>query len=97
METRLFSRGWFTNIISYSSIVWTIFCFIGAWFVIFKYDVLRGGSIETVMIFLFAAAIWAILFAGLIFLSLCLTPSEEPSYYVMFKDLIKKGIRRVQK
>ncbi len=97
MEPRLFSRGWFKNIISYSIIAWTIFCFIVAWFVIFKYDVLRGGSIETVMTFLFAATIWSILFAGLIFLSLCLTPSEEPPYYVMFKDLIKKGMRRVQK
>ena len=75
-------------------LVWTGIGFIGTWVVIIKYDILWKGFIALVMTFFFAAAIWAIPFLGLILLSLYVTPPEEPSPCVMFKDMIKKGLRQ---
>ena len=94
METRVFSKSWFSSIIDYSILAWSIVCFIGTWFIILKYGILLKGLIAMGVTFFFAAAIWAIPFAGLILLSLCITPPDEPLPSVMFKDMIKKGMRQ---
>lgn len=75
-------------------IVWTIICFIGTWVIILKYGILLQGLIAIVTTFFFAATIWVIPFTGLILLSLWVSPAEDSPPYVMFKDLIKKGMRR---
>ncbi|PIV24044.1 MAG: hypothetical protein COZ69_02610 [Deltaproteobacteria bacterium CG_4_8_14_3_um_filter_45_9] len=94
MEARLFSKSWFSSIISCSMLVWTIICFIGTWFVIIKYEILFKGFIALVVTFLFAAVIWTLLLGGLILLSLFVTPTEGQLSFIMFKDLIKKGMER---
>jgi len=94
METRVFSKSWFSSIILYSMLFWTIICFIGTWIVIIKYDILWKGFIAMVVTFLFAAVIWILLLAGLILLSLFVTPTEGQLSFIMFKDLIKKGMER---
>lgn len=94
METRVFSKSWFSLIISYSILVWTIICIIGTWFIILKYGVLLKGLIAVVTTFFFAAAIWVIPLTGLILLSLYVTPPEESPPSVMFKELIRKGMSR---
>jgi hypothetical protein len=94
METRVFSKSWFSSIISYVILAWTIICFIGTWFVILKYGILLEGLIAIVTTFFFAATIWVIPFTGLILLSLWVTPAEDSPSYVMFKELIRKGIKR---
>jgi len=94
METRVFSRSWVSSIIGYSILVWSTVCFVGTWFIIIKYEILFKGLIALVVTFFFAAAIWAVPFAGLILLSLCVSPPEETLPSVMFKDMIKKGLRQ---
>ncbi len=94
MEKGLFSRNWFSSVIYCSIFVWTAICFIGTWVIIIKYDIFFKGFIAMFMTFLFAVGIWAIPFGGLILLSLYVAPSEEQPPYVMFKELIKKGMRR---
>ena len=94
METRVFSKSWFSPIISYSILSWTMICFIGTWFVILRYGILLEGLIAIMTTFFFAAALWFIPLAGLILLSLYVTPSEESPPTVMFKELIRKGVRR---
>jgi hypothetical protein len=76
METRAFSKDWFSSIISYSIIFWTIICFIGTWFVILKHGILLEGLIAVMTTFFFAATLWVIPLTGLILLSLYVTPSE---------------------
>jgi hypothetical protein len=75
METKGFSKSWFSSIISYSIFSWTIICFIGTWFVILKHGILLDGLIAVMTTFFFAATVWVIPFTGLILLSLYLTPS----------------------
>ena len=75
-------------------LVWTFICFIGTWFVIIKYDILFEGFIALVMTFFFAFIIWTIPLLGFIILSLYVTPTEGPLSFIMFKDLIKKGMER---
>ena len=94
METRAFSKSWFSPIISYSILFWTIICFIGTWFVILRYGILREGLIALMTTFFFAAALWAIPLTGLILLSLYVTPSKGSPPVVMFKELIRKGVTR---
>ncbi len=94
METRVFSRSWFSLIISYSILAWTILCIIGTWFVILKYGILMEGLIAIVTTFFFAATFWVIPLTGLIFLSLWVTPADESPRHVMFKELIRRGMRR---
>lgn len=94
METRPFSKSWFSTIVYYSTLAWTIFCIIGTWFIILKYGILLKGLIATVVTFFFAAAIWMIPFLGLILLSLYVAPPEESPSFVTFKELIKRGMRR---
>ncbi len=94
MESRVFSRSWFSPIISYAILSWTIICFIGTWFVILKYGILLEGVIAIVTTFFFAATLWMIPLTGLILLSLYVTPSEESTPFVMFKELMRRGIRR---
>ncbi len=94
METRILSRRWFSPIISYSILSWTIICFVGTWFVILKYGILLLGLIAIITTFFFAATLWIIPLTGLILLSLYGTPSEKSPPSVMFKELIQKGIRR---
>jgi hypothetical protein len=96
METRVFSKGWFSPIISYSILSWTIICFLGTWFVILKYGILLEGLIAIMTTFFFAATLWIIPLTGLILLSLYVTPSEESPPSVMFKELIRKGTRKVE-
>lgn len=92
METGAFSRSWFSTLIYYSMLVWTILCFIGTWVIIFKYGILLKGLAALAMTFFFAAAFWVIPLAGLILLSLYITPREESPPAVMFKELIRKGV-----
>ena len=94
METRLFSKSWFSDIIFYSTLAWTMICFIGTWFIILKYGILLEGLIAIVTTFFFAATIWVIPLSVLILLSLYVTPSEESPPCVAFKELIKKGLRK---
>ncbi len=94
METRVFSKDWFSPIISYSILSWTIICFIGTWFVILKYGILLQGLIAIITTFFFAATLWIIPLTGLILLSLYVAPSKESPPSVMFKELIRKGMRR---
>ncbi len=93
METRTFRKSWFSQVISYSILSWTIICFIGTWFIILKYGILLEGLIAIMTTFFFAATIWVIPVTGLIVLSLYVTPSEG-SPPVMFKELIRKGMER---
>lgn len=93
METRPFSKSWFSPIVNYSILAWTIICFVGTWFVLIKYGILLEGFVAILVTFFIAASIWAIPFAGLVLLSLYLTPSDE-SPYILFKDLIKRGLKK---
>jgi hypothetical protein len=94
METRVFSKSWFSPIISYSILFWTILCFIGTWFVILKYGILLEGLIAIMTTFFFATTIWVIPLTGLILLSLYVTHSGESPPSVTFKELIRKGMGR---
>jgi hypothetical protein len=94
METRVLRKNWFSPIISYSILCWTILCFVGTWFVILRYGILLEGLIAVVITFFFAATAWVIPLTGLILLSLFVTPSEESRPFVMFKDLIQKAMGR---
>ncbi len=94
MGTTVFRKSRFSSIIDYSILAWSIICFIGTWLIILKYGVLLKGLIALGVTFFFAAAIWAVPFAGLILLSLCVGPPEETLPFVMFKDLIRKGMRQ---
>ncbi len=94
METRAFGKSSFSSVIHYSILIWTVICFMGTWLIILKYGVLWRGLIAVAVTFFFAAAIWAIPFAGLIFLSLYATPPEEPLQFVMFEDMIRKGMKQ---
>jgi hypothetical protein len=94
METKIFSRVWFSTLVHYSTLAWTIFCIIGTWFIILRYGIILKGLFAVVLTFLFAAFIWVIPFAVLIVLSLIVSPREGASPLVPFKDLIKKGMRR---
>jgi hypothetical protein len=93
METRAFSKSWFSPIISYSMLAWTIICFLATWFVILKYGILLEGLIAIMTTFLFAATLWIIPLTGLILLSLYVTHSGESPPSVTFKELIRKGVR----
>jgi hypothetical protein len=92
METRVFRKGWFSATISYLILSWTVLCFLGTWFVILRYGILLEGLIAVVITFFFAATVWVIPLTGLILLSLFVTPSEETRPFVMFKELIQKGM-----
>ncbi len=94
METRAFGKRSFSSVIDYSILIWTLICFIGTWVIILKYGVLWRGVIAMAVTFFFAAAIWAIPVAVLILLSLYATPPEEPLQSVMFKDMIRKGMKQ---
>jgi len=94
METKAFSKSWFSSIISYSMLAWTILCVIGTWFIILKYGILLKGLIAIVTTFFFTAIIWVIPLTGLILLSLYVTPPEESRPSVRFKELLRKGMMR---
>ena len=94
MGTKLLSKVWFSTVVYYSTLAWTIFCVIGTWFIILKYGIILKGLFAVILTFFFAAFIWAIPFTVLILLSLFVTPPEEAQSSVAFKDLIKKGMRR---
>ncbi len=94
MGQRLLSRDWVSTAVHYATLAWTIFCIIGTWFIILKYGSLLKGLFAVLLTFFFATFIWVIPFTGLILLSLFVTPSEEASPSVMFKDLIKRGMKR---
>ncbi len=79
MEASAFSKRWFSPIISYAILSWTIICFIGTWFIILKYGILMRGLIAIMTTFFFAATVWVIPLTGLILLSLYVTPPKKPS------------------
>jgi hypothetical protein len=76
METRAFSKSWFSPILFYSILSWTGVCFVGTWFVILKHGILLEGLVAITTTFLFAATLWIIPLTGLILLFLYVTPSE---------------------
>jgi hypothetical protein len=82
------------SIIHYSMIGWTIICFLGTWFVILRYGIVLEGLIAIMVTLFFAAAIWMVPLIGLILLSLYVTPLEESSRRIAFRELIKKGLRK---
>jgi len=94
METRMFSKSWVSTIIYYSMLVWTAICFIGTWVVILKYGILLEGAFAVGMTFFIAIFFWAILLTVLILLTLFIGPSEEPPPSIMFKELIRRGMRQ---
>lgn len=94
METSVLRKSWLSPIISYSILSWTFLCFLGTWFVILRYGILLEGLIAIVITFFFAATVWVIPLTGLILLSLFVIPSEETRPFVMFKELIQKGMER---
>jgi hypothetical protein len=94
MGTRFFGKIWFSTLVDYLTLAWTIFCVVGTWFIILKYGIILKGLFAVILTFFFAAFIWTIPFAVLIVLSLVANPSEGASPSVSFKDLIKKGMRR---
>ena len=77
MEKRTFRKSWFSQVISYSILSWTIICFVGTWFVILNYGILLNGLIAIMTTFFFAAVIWVIPLIGLVLLSLWAVPSRE--------------------
>lgn len=97
MRTKLFSNSQLFTMIHLLMLFWTVTCFIGTWFIIIKYEILFKGFFAMVMTFLFGAFIWMIPLGGLTILSLYVTPTESPPSYVMFKELIKKGVRETVK
>ncbi len=94
MATKLFSKIWFSTIVHYITLAWTIFCIIGTWFIILKHGIILKGLFAVILTFFFATSIWAIPFTVLIIVSLFVTPSEEASPAVPFKELIRRGLRR---
>ena len=94
MGTRIFSKVWFSTVVHYSTLAWTIFCIIGTWFVILKYGIILKGLFAVILTFLFATFIWGIPFMLLILLSLFVAPAEEAPPSITFKDLIRRGMRR---
>ena len=93
MNTKLFSRSGLSNLVHFLMLFWSLTCFIGTWLIIIKYKILFGGFVALAMTFLFGAVVWVIPLGGLILLSLYVSPPEEGPHYVMFKDLIKKGMK----
>lgn len=94
METKVFDRSRLSPVILYSILIWTLTCFVGTWYVIFKYGIFWQGFLAFLMTLFFGAAIWTIPLAVLVLLSLFVTPSEEPPPRMMFKDLIRRGMSR---
>ncbi len=77
MEATGLGRSRFSPLIVYSIVVWTILCFMGTWFIILGYGILRGGLVATLVTFFFAAVIWAIPVAGLALLYLYAIPAKK--------------------
>ena len=96
MGERGIDSGRYSSIILYSILAWTIICFLGTWFVILSYGIFLKGLIATVMTFFFAIAIWAVPLMAMLISDLFLTPPEKSPPSVMFKDLIRKGMREVR-
>lgn len=93
MNTKLFSRSRLSTLVHFLMLFWSLTCFIGTWFIIIKYKILFAGFAALAMTFLFGAFIWVIPLGALLIVSLYVSPTEEEPHYVMFKDLIKKGMR----
>lgn len=93
MGTKLSTNGWLSTVIHFLILFWSLTCFIGTWFIVIKYEILFEGFVALATTFLFGAFIWVIPLGGLIIVSLYVSPTEEAPHYVMFKDLIKKGMR----
>lgn len=97
METTVLSRSRFSPIAYYSIPAWTLLCFLGTWYIILEYGILRNGFVGVVVTFLFATVIWAIPFSALVLFYLYLTPSENPpAPRILFKDLIRKGMSQME-
>jgi hypothetical protein len=94
MGARFFSKIWFSTLVHYLTLAWTIFCIIGTWFIILRYGIILKGLFAVILTFFFAVFIWAIPFTVLIVVSLFVAPLEKASPSVPFIELIKKGLRR---
>ena len=79
MEGKFLSRRRFSSILLYLILAWSLFCFLGAWFVFFEHGVFKGGLIAMIVTFFFATVIWAIPFSGLVLFHLYLSPTEKLS------------------
>jgi hypothetical protein len=93
MRTKLSSNRWLSAMTHFLMLFWTLTCIIGTWFIIIKHEILFEGFAALAMTFFFGAFIWVIPLGGLLIISLYVSPTEEERHYVMFKDLIKKGMR----
>jgi len=97
MDAKLLSRSRLSTLVYFLMLFWSVTCFVGTWFIIIKYRILFNGFAALVMTFLFGALIWVVPLGGLVILSLYVTPTEGPPSYVMFKELVKKGVREIVK
>jgi hypothetical protein len=79
MEGKLLSRRGFSSLLFYLNLAWSLFCFLGAWFVIIEHGIFRGGLIAMIVTFFFATIIWAIPFSGLVLIHLYLSSGEKLS------------------
>ena len=93
MRTKPFLKNRLSPIVHYVTLFWTVFCFVGTWFVILKYGILFKGLIATVLFFFFAVLVWTIPFSALILLSLYVAPPEEARPLLRFTDLMKKALK----
>ena len=75
METMAFRKSWFSQVVSYSILSWTIICFIGTWFIILNYGIILEGWVAVITTFIFAGVIWIVPVSGLVLLSLLLDPA----------------------
>ncbi len=89
-------KGRYSSIILYSILAWTIICFLGTWFVILSYGIFLKGLIATAVTLFFGVAIWAVPLTAMLISDLCLAPPEKSPPSVMFKDLIRKGMREAK-
>ncbi len=95
-EEKLFSRRWFSSILSYLVLIWSLVCLLAVPFIILQYEIFKGGLIAMIVTLFFAAVIWAVPFSALVILQLYLNPAENGVPRVMFRDLIRKGMREMK-
>ncbi len=93
MGKTLVSRNFFSPIVHFSTVVWTLLCIVGTWFVILKYGILLNGLIAVALTFVFAALIWAGPFLVLLILSLYVEPADARGPVTSFQELIRRGLK----
>ncbi len=86
------SKSRISSMAYYSTLLWTVFCFVGTWFIFLKYGILNNGLIAIVLILLFVFTLWSVPFLGLILLSFYVSPTEDSLATLSFRDLLKKAV-----